>query len=136
MPRKQRPGTTPVLVQIDDPVHAAADKRRRAEGITWTKVISTLLARWSAEADDTALTNAVKARPATPEAAEMDRWHEHQMATNESYRRAATEKVDPTKLKWHRSLGELLAAGAAHEDRPVLAEALTALDMDQGEVDP
>ena len=129
MPRKSRAGTTNVLVQIPDDVHAAADERRRREGATWSKVISTLLARWSTGADEAALTAPVKlGRPATPEGEEAQRHHEHLMATSEGYRKAATEKVIPTKT--YRSLGELFAARAAREGRRVPAEELAALEAD------
>jgi hypothetical protein len=134
MPRKVRPGTTPVLAQIPDDVHAAADARRRREGVTWSKVITTLLSRWSAGADEAALAKPVKfGRPATPDAEEVERLHEHLMGTSERYRRAATERVVPTKT--YRSLGELLAARAAREGRAVAAEVIAAVAALEDEED-
>ena len=134
MPRKARPDTTPVLAQIPDEVHAVADARRRRESVTWSKVISTLLARWAA-GDDDAIGKPVRfLRPALPEAEEAERWHQRMMDTNEGYRRAATEKVDASKLPRYPSLAALVAATAAREGRVVSAEALAELDDADDEV--
>jgi len=126
-----------VLVQIPDDVHAAANARRRREGVTWSKLISTLLVHWSA-GDEVVLNKPVRfGRPATPEAEEMDRWHEHQMATNERYRSALTETVVPTKT--YRNLAELFAAAAARKGRAVAAEVVAAVaaleDEEDGEAE-
>jgi hypothetical protein len=116
MPRKPRPGTTPVLAQVPNDIHAKADVRRRRERATWNVVIATLLSRWG-RGDDGAVAKPVKVgRPTTPEAAELERFVAEWMK-DPAYRKAATERVDITKLTRYRSLGELLAAGAAKAGR-------------------
>lgn len=135
MPRKHRPGTTPILAHVSDDVHAAADKRRRREGATWTKVFAELLQRWAA-GDEEALAKPVRfGRPKTPEAEESRRLHERAMETNEAYRRAASEKVDPSKLVRYRSFAQLLAAGAAREGRKVSPEAVAAVESEDADDD-
>lgn len=134
MPSPKRAGHTTVLVQIADEVHGTADARRRSEQLTWSKLISTLLSRWSAGTDGAALTKPVRVgRPATPEAAEMQRLVD-EWTKDPVYATACTEKVDISNLKRYRSLGELLAAGAARA-APVLPPAVVAkLDEDDDEV--
>ena len=131
MPSPTKPGTTRVLVQIPDDIHARAGTRRRREGVTWSRVISTLLERW-AVGDDASIAKPVKVgRPATPEAAEAKRLHQHWMATDDGYRRACTEPVDITKLVRFRSPGELFAAHVPREGRTVTREAVAAVDADR-----
>lgn len=129
MPRKARPGTTAVLVQIRDDVHAQADARRRREQVTWSKLISTLLTRWAA-GDEAAISKPVRlGRPATPEAAEAERLHQQWMRENELYRRACTEQIVPDGPTY-RTAAELFAATAAREGRRVSPEAVAAVDAE------
>jgi hypothetical protein len=74
--------------------------------------------RWAAGAEDTLSKPVRVSRPATPEAAEYARLVEEWMK-DPSYAKACTQKVDISKLPRYRSLGELLAAGAARVGRTV-----------------
>lgn len=137
MPSPTKPDHTRVLVQVADDVHAAADARRRREGVTWSRVVTELLQRWASGADDAALTKPVRVgRPATPEGVELEQLVAEWMQ-DPAYRRAATERVDINKLTRYGSLGELLAAGAARAGRAVPPGAVAAVDaeVDDGEVD-
>jgi hypothetical protein len=130
----KRPGTTNLLVQVPDDVHAIADRRRRRENITWSMVISTLLKRWADGADVHVLKAPVHmARPTAPNADEAERLHRKWMQENPAYARACTEPVDISKLTRYRSVGELLAATAVRESRPVPPELVAAADDEQGD---
>ena len=91
----RRSGTKNVLVQVADDVHAAADARRRREGVTWSQVVTELLRRWAAP---------TQVGAETPEAEEARSLRQHWLETDEEYRRFGTEKIDPKKVKWHRGL--------------------------------
>ena len=71
MPSKKKAGTVRILSQIPELVHQVADKRRRAEGLTWDALLVTLLTRWAAGADDGALAapmRATRSRATGPDA--------------------------------------------------------------------
>ena len=140
MPRKPRPGTTAVLVQIPDDVHAAADARRRREGVTWSRVVTELLRRWAAGADDAALTASVR-KPMSPQAppepgserARFLEWSERWERENPEKAALLAQKVDASKLKKYPSLAALLAAGGAREGRTVSPEALAVIEAEEVE---
>jgi hypothetical protein len=140
MPRKARPGTTPVLAQIPDDVHQAADRRRRQERRTWSVVISKLLTLYAFGAGDDELAAAVKPLPKLmapepgSERAQFIEWSERWKRENPELAAKAYGKVDVTNLKRYRSVAELFAATAAREGRTVSAETLADLDLDDDDV--
>ena len=132
MPSRIKVGTKRILSQIARPLHDVADKRRRREGITWDQLLTSLLSRWASGADDIALAAPVRPlRPPGPDAAEVKQHHEHWMKTDEAYRRAASEKVDPSTLTFG-SLTECLAADAARRGHVVPAGAFDLVEADEG----
>jgi hypothetical protein len=133
MPSPKKAGHVALLVQIRDDVHAAADRRRRADRLTWPQLVTELLRRWASGANDQLLRAPVRmSRPATPDAEEAERLHEKWMRENPAYARACTEKAVSTGPRY-RSLGELLAATAAREGRQVSPEMVAAVDAEQDE---
>ena len=132
MPSKIKVGTKRILSQIARPLHDVADKRRRREGITWDQLLTSLLSRWASGADDIALAAPVRPlRPAGPDAAEVKLQHEKWMREDPEYRRAASEKVDPSTLKFG-SLAECLAADALRRGHVVPAGAFDDVEADDG----
>jgi len=131
VPSPKKQGHTALLVQIPDDVHAAADRRRRAENITWARLVTELLRRWVA-GDEADLAAPVRhPRPVGPDAEEAERLHQKWMAEDPKYARACTEKVDPSNLPRYRSLGELFAADAAKAGRTLPPNVVAAIDADQ-----
>jgi len=136
MPSNIKAGTKRILVQIASPVHAAADERRRAERVTWDQVITAVLVRWAAGGDEVALAAPVRpVRPAGPDAIQARAAFEHAMKTDETYRRSATERVDPASLRWSKNLADLFRADASMSSRVVPPGALDQLEADDGDRD-
>jgi len=132
VPSPTKAGTTRMLLQILSDVHAGADARRRKEGMTWDRVITELLRRWGAGGSDEALSAPVRVRAARPS---PERDTEHRRATL-AQPRAEAKRVDPTSIKWHRSLSGLLAAEAQRSGKSVPAGALDGLIDDDQEAAP
>ena len=108
-----------MLVQVARELHAAADARRRTARLTWDRVISTLLARWIAGADDSSLGASVR-QPRRPAAG-------HAVKPEPS---ADTLRVDPASIEWHGSLAQLFRAEAKKRGEAVPDEALESLDVE------
>ena len=122
MPSKKKAGHTAVLAHVVSGVHRQADDRRRAERLTWAKLITTLLQRYAAGAADAALSAPVRRpRELAPDSAVQ------------GDRRANSGWVDPASITWHRSLSRLVAADAARKGKAIPAGALDALDDAAGE---
>jgi hypothetical protein len=133
VPSPKKQGHTALLVQVPDGTHGKADARRRRERVTWSALIGMLLQRWADGVDDASIAKPVKVgRPVTPDAAEMDRLVAQWMS-DPAYAKAATERVEVEKLPRYRSLGELLAAGAAREGRKVSPELVAEADAVVGD---
>jgi len=125
VPSKKKAGQIALLVYVLAKVHEEADTRRRAERLTWAKLIATLLTRYAAGNDDQALSAPVR-RP-------------RQLAPDSVMRAdvgADIHRVDPASITWHRGLGGYLRAEAAHRGKVVPAEVLRGLDNDNDGDDP
>lgn len=122
MPARRKGNHTSMLVQVARELHAAADARRRTERLTWDRVISTLLARWIAGADDSSLGASVR-QPRRPAAG-------HAVKPEPS---ADTLRVDPASIEWHGSLAQLFRAEAKKRGRLLPADALETLDVEDVE---
>ncbi len=136
MPSPKKLDHTTILAQTPDDIHAQADSRRRREGVTWARLITTLLQRYAAGADDQGISAPVRVRAARP-SAEQD--HEFRKAAELAAKAnpgASTSWVDPASITWHRSLSGLLAAEAASTGKSVPAGALDGLIDDDQEAAP
>ncbi len=120
MPSQKKSDSTRMLVQIPRDVHRAADERRRTERTTWGRIVTELLRRWAAGADDRVVAGPIRrARPLAPDPARGDT-------------RANTLWVDPASVVWHRSLADVFRAEAARQGRVIPPGSLSELDDDDG----
>jgi hypothetical protein len=133
MPSPKKANTTKMLVQIEAELHAKADQRRRREKTNWSRVITELLRRWTAGANDAALAAPVRSlrvRTTGPSPEEFRAWSEKKKQDDPAYRRAATERVDPASINWHTSLAAVFREEALMKGKALPAGALEALDED------
>jgi hypothetical protein len=124
MPSVKKTGHTALLVQVADDVHQRADRRRRVEHLTWGRVISELLLRYAAGADDAHLAAPVR----LPRQLAPDSAIHGVPGLNAGY-------VDPSSITWHRGLPALIRAEAARKGRSIPTDALAGLDDEDGDGD-